>query len=54
MLNGNAGEGKRTYAKPTPAITGSRLRSFRVDVRCPSKALEIKMVKRGVAARTTW
>jgi hypothetical protein len=35
-------------------MTGNRLTSFRVEVRCLRKTVEIKMVKRGVAARTTW
>ncbi len=49
-----SGPSRTTHAKPTPAITGSKLTSFRLLHLARKKMVVRKMVKRGVEARTTW
>lgn len=46
--------GARTDAKPTPAMTGRSERTFIPLNLARRKMTEMSMVKRGVAARTTW
>lgn len=43
-----------TYAKPTPATTGSRATIFAIVNRVPRSNADVKIVKKGVEARTTW
>jgi hypothetical protein len=42
------------YANPTPAMTGIKLISFKALNLPLKKTLEIKIVNKGVEARTTW
>ena len=45
--------GRGAHAKPTPNMTGSRLMSLRLEMRCLSTRTDMEMMKSGADARTT-